>query len=579
MCGIVGYAGRRRAAPLIIDGLRRLEYRGYDSFGVATLGSHVEVYKRCGRIPASIPDTRSMKGTLGIGHTRWATHGAPSDVNAHPHTDCTGRIAVVHNGIIENYASLRKKLERRGHSFRSETDTEVIAHLIEENYAGDLVKAVQESVKSLDGSYALLAIAEGDRRIVAARNASPLVLGLGDGETLAASDMTPLLEYTERVVFPEDGDIISITPQGAEILNQGKPVERPVELVNWCVDDVKKGGFEHYMLKEIFEQPRVFYETARAADPAPLVDLLRVTPALTIVACGTSYHAGLIARYLLEECAGIPVRVDHASEFRYSIPPVRNPVLAVTQSGETADTLWAVRAARSRNCPTVALTNVVGSSVTRLADAAIYTRAGPEVGVAATKSFIAQLAVFMALADRLGGGSLAGSIATAHLSIGDLLQQDVEEAVAVCGRARSIFFVGRGPFYPVALEGALKMKEISYIHAEGYAAGELKHGPFALLTPETPVVAICLPGPTYRVMISNIKEIKARGAQVIGIGLAGDGELADVVDVFLTIPGEDPWVHILTASVLLQLLAYHTARSLKTDIDRPRNLSKSVTVE
>ena len=579
MCGIVGYAGRRRAAPLIIDGLRRLEYRGYDSFGVATLGSHVEVYKRCGRIPANIPDTRSMKGTLGIGHTRWATHGAPSNENAHPHTDCTGRIAVVHNGIIENYASLRKRLEERGHSFRSETDTEVIAHLIEENYQGDLLEAVQESVKSLDGSYALLAVAEGDRRIVAARNASPLVLGLGDGETLAASDMTPLLEYTERVVFPEDGDIVSITPQGAEIHHNGRMVTRPVELVNWCVDDVKKGGFEHFMLKEIFEQPRVFYETARTANPAPLVDLLRGTPALTIVACGTSYHAGLIAKYLLEECAGIPVRVDHASEFRYSIPPVRNPVLAVTQSGETADTLWAVRAAKSRNCPTVALTNVVGSSVTRLADAAIYTRAGPEVGVAATKSFIAQLAVFMALADRLGGGRLAGSIATAHLSIGDLLQQSVEEAVAVCRKARSIFFVGRGPFYPVALEGALKMKEISYIHAEGYAAGELKHGPFALLTPETPAVAICLPGPTYRVMISNIKEIKARGAPVIGIGLTGDGELADVVDVLLTIPGEDPWVHILTTSVLLQLLAYHTARSLETDIDRPRNLAKSVTVE
>ncbi|MDD1665699.1 MAG: glutamine--fructose-6-phosphate transaminase (isomerizing) [Methanomicrobiales archaeon] len=579
MCGIVGYAGRRRAAPLIIDGLRRLEYRGYDSFGVATLGSHVDVYKRCGRIPANIPDTRSMKGTLGIGHTRWATHGAPSDVNAHPHSDCTGRIAVVHNGIIENYASLRESLKEKGHSFRSETDTEVIAHLIEENYQGDLLEAVQESVKALEGSYALLAVAEGDRRIIAARNASPLVLGLGDGETLAASDMTPLLEYTERVVFPEDGDIISITPQGAEIHHNGRMVTRPVELVNWCVDDVKKGGFEHFMLKEIFEQPRVFYETARTANPAPLMDLLRGTPALTIVACGTSYHAGLVAKYLLEECAGIPVRVDHASEFRYSIPPVRNPVLAVTQSGETADTLWAVRAAKSRNCPTVALTNVVGSSVTRLADAAIYTRAGPEVGVAATKSFIAQLAVFMALADRLGGGSLAGSIATAHLSIGDLLQQDVEEAVAVCRKARSIFFVGRGPFYPVALEGALKMKEISYIHAEGYAAGELKHGPFALLTPETPVVAICLPGPTYRVMISNIKEIKARGAPVIGIGLAGDGELADVVDVLLTIPGEDPWVHILTSSVLLQLLAYHTARSLKTDIDRPRNLAKSVTVE
>jgi glucosamine--fructose-6-phosphate aminotransferase (isomerizing) len=579
MCGIVGYAGRRKAAPLIIDGLRRLEYRGYDSFGVATVGSHLDIYKMCGRIPASLPDTRTMKGTLGIGHTRWATHGAPSEANAHPHTDCTGRIAVVHNGIIENYASLRRNLEKKGHRFRSETDTEVIAHLIEEQFEGDLLAAVEASVKSLEGSYAILAVAEGDRRIVAARNASPLVLGLGDGETLAASDMTPLLEFTERVVFAEDGDIISITPQGAEIHHGGRIVSRPVELVDWCADDVKKGGFEHFMLKEIYEQPRVFYETVRTANPEPLVDLLRSTPALTIVACGTSYHAGLIAKYLLEECAGIPVRVDHASEFRYSVPPARNPVLAVTQSGETADTLWAIRAAKARACPTVALTNVVGSSVTRLADSAIYTRAGPEVGVAATKSFIAQLAVFMVVADRLGGGRLSKALADAHLAIGDLLRQDVGEAVALCRKARSIFFIGRGPFYPVALEGALKMKEISYIHAEGYAAGELKHGPFALLTPETPAVAICVPGPTYRVMISNVKEIKARGAPVIGIGLAGDREIAEVVDVFLPIAGEGPWVQVLTASVILQLLAYHTARSLETDIDRPRNLAKSVTVE
>src|SRR5512136_125278 len=579
MCGIVGYAGRRRAAPLIIDGLRRLEYRGYDSFGVATLGSHLDLYKRCGKIPASLPDTRAMKGTLGIGHTRWATHGEPSDVNAHPHTDCTGRIAVVHNGIIENYASLRKRLEKKGHHFRSGTDTEVIAHLIEEKYEGDLLAAVEATVGSLEGSYAILAVAEGDRRMVAARCASPLVLGLGDGETLAASDMTPLLEYTERVVFPEDGDVISITPQGAEIRHGGEVIERPVELVNWCADDVRKGGFEHFMLKEIYEEPRVFYETARTADPTPLVDLLRETPALTIVACGTSYHAGLIAKYLLEECAGIPVRVEQASEFRYAVPPSRNPVLAVTQSGETADTLWAVRAAKSRNCPAVALTNVVGSSVTRLADSAIYTRAGPEVGVAATKSFISQLAVFLSVADRLGGGRLAGSIASAHLAIGDTLQADVGEAVTLCRDARSLFFIGRGPFYPVALEGALKMKEISYIHAEGYAAGELKHGPFALLSPETPVIAICMPDTTYGVMISNIKEMKARGAPVVGIGVPGDQEVGDVVDVFLPVPGEGAWVQVLTTSVLLQLLAYHTAKSLDTDIDRPRNLAKSVTVE
>ena len=580
MCGIVGYVGRRTAAPLLVEGLRKLEYRGYDSYGVATLHRTLAVLKKSGRIPMQGDLGKGMKGKIGIGHTRWATHGEPSDRNAHPHTDCTGRIAVVHNGIIENYAELRRELAGRGHRFLSETDTEVIAHLVEEEFRpGKLQEAVERAIRRLEGSYALLVIAENEPGIVAARKSSPLVIGIGDGETLVASDMTPLLEYTERVIFLEDGDVATLREGGAEICAGGAAVERPVELVTWCVDDVKKGGFAHFMLKEIHEQPQVFYETARSVDAREMATQVRASPWVTLIGCGTSYHAGLVAKYLLEAHAGIPVRVEMGSEFKYFSPPIKGLVMGITQSGETADTLTALQKAKSHNCPTAAVTNVVGSSVTRLADHTLYTRAGPEIGVAATKSFTAQLAVFLQLASRLSDGALDGAIGTAHLAIGDALRTDLDAAVSLCTGAKDIFFVGRGPFYPVALEGALKMKEISYIHAEGYPAGELKHGPFALLTPETPVVAIALPGPTYAAMISNIKEMKARHAPVIGIGAAGDQGLAEVVDVFIPLPEGPEAVHLLTATVILQRLAYHTADALSRDIDRPRNLAKSVTVE
>jgi glucosamine--fructose-6-phosphate aminotransferase (isomerizing) len=580
MCGIVGYVGRRTAAPLLVEGLRKLEYRGYDSYGVATLHRTLAVLKKSGRIPMQGDLGKGMKGKIGIGHTRWATHGEPSDRNAHPHTDCTGRIAVVHNGIIENYAELRRELAGRGHRFLSETDTEVIAHLVEEEFRpGNLQEAVERAIRRLEGSYALLVIAEDEPGIVAARKGSPLVIGIGDGETLVASDMTPLLEYTERVIFLEDGDVATLNEGGAEICVGGAAVERPVELVTWCGDDVKKGGFAHFMLKEIHEQPQVFYETARSVDAREMAAQVRASPWVTLIGCGTSYHAGLVAKYLLEAHAGIPVRVEMGSEFKYFSPPIRGLVMGITQSGETADTLTALQKAKSHNCPTAAVTNVVGSSVTRLADHTLYTRAGPEIGVAATKSFTAQLAVFLQLASRLSDGALDGAIGTAHLAIGDALRTDLDAAVSLCTGAKDIFFVGRGPFYPVALEGALKMKEISYIHAEGYPAGELKHGPFALLTPETPVVAIALPGPTYAAMISNIKEMKARHAPVIGIGAAGDQGLAEVVDVFIPLPEGPEAVHLLTATVILQRLAYHTADALSRDIDRPRNLAKSVTVE
>jgi glucosamine--fructose-6-phosphate aminotransferase (isomerizing) len=579
VCGIVGYIGRRAAAPIIIKGLEKLEYRGYDSFGVATLGRGIEIFKHQGRIAKNAHSAVRLNGTIGIGHTRWATHGVPNNANAHPHTDCKNRIAIVHNGIIENYAKLKRELSARGHRFLSETDTEVVAHLIEEKYTGNLFSAVQETVPQLQGSFALLVISAEEQRIIAARNASPLVIGIGDREFFAASDMTPILEYTERAIFLEDGDIADLTCEAVEIFHGTKTVTRPVELIDWSVEDTKKGGFSHYMLKEIYEQPQAFYNSLRALDPETLPAIAAKPSSVTIVACGSSYHAGLIFKYLLEETCGIPARLEFASEFKYFPPPVSGLVICITQSGETADTLTALKQAKARNCPTLAITNVLGSSISRVADATIFMRAGPEISVAATKSFIAQLAVSMQIINIFAGEHDTKMLLHAHRAIEEILLKDLSDAVSVCKKAQSIFYVGRGPFYPVCLEGALKMKEISYIHAEGYAAGELKHGPFALLSKDTPVIAICMPDSTYEVMISNIKEIKARSAPVIALGMEGDSDLADVADIFITLPDTHRFVQILTSLVVLQLLAYHTAVVLDRDVDKPRNLAKSVTVE
>ena len=443
----------------------------------------------------------------------------------------------------------------------------------------DLHKAVLAVIPSLKGSYALLVISTREDRIIAARNASPLVIGIGDGEYFAASDMTPILEHTERAVFLEDGDIASLTPKGVEIFNQGQRVNRPVELIDWSVDEVKKGGFAHYMLKEIYEQPQAFYNTISAVDPDSMPSFIRHPDSVSIVACGSSYHAGFIFKYLLEESCGIPGRLEAASEFKYYPPPIDGLVIGITQSGETADTLSALKQAKAHNCRTLAITNVLGSTVTRLADATLFMRAGPEISVAATKSFMGQLAVLMQIINGLCDGKYEDILQNAHKSIEEVLLMDMTEAVNLCKNADSIFYVGRGPFYPVSLEGALKMKEISYIHAEGYAAGELKHGPFALLSQKTPVIAICMPGNTYGVMISNIKEMKARGAPVIAIGCEGDLELSDIVDCLISVPRTDLFVQILTTLEVLQLLAYHTAVALGRDVDKPRNLAKSVTVE
>jgi len=581
VCGIVGYVGRREAASLIIEGLKKLEYRGYDSFGVATLGSGIELAKYQGRISEYAGTAIRLHGKMGIGHTRWATHGIPNDINAHPHLDCANCIAVVHNGIIENFSELKRNLVSRGHRFRSDTDTEVIVHLIEEAYAQqrDLCRAVEETVPLLKGSYALLVIAVDDKHLIAARNGSPLVIGIGDRENFAASDMTPVLEHTERAVFLEDGDIASMTPGGVEIFHDKKPVTRPVELIDWSPEEVKKGGFAHYMIKEIYEQPQAFFNTIRSIGAGALPRIAKKPASVTIVACGSSYHAGLIARYFIEETCGIPTRLEFASEFRYFPPPVDGLVIGISQSGETADTLTALKQAHAHNCQTLAVTNVLGSSMSRIADATLFMRAGPEISVAATKSFVAQLAVMMQIINTWTGGKCDEILQHAHQSIEDVLLMDLSDPVSLCTVARSIFYIGRGPFYAVSLEGALKMKEISYIHAEGYAAGELKHGPFALLSPETPVIAICMPGETYSVMIANIKEIKARGAPVIALGSESDSELSDVVDIFIPLPGTHQFVQVLTSLVVLQLLAYYTAVALGRDVDKPRNLAKSVTVE
>ena len=579
MCGIVGYLGYRNAAEVCMEGLLRLEYRGYDSFGIATVSPEISIFKETGKISAA-KDAVHLKGTCGIGHTRWATHGVPSRTNAHPFTDCTGKIAVVHNGIIENYAALKRDLEKRGHTFVSETDTEVIPHLIEEKYTGNLREAVSKILPLLDGAYAILVIAEGTEEIVAARKGSPLVLGVGDREYVFASDGLPILDYTRKVIYLEDGDLAEVTPAGYTIYQGKKPVERKVSTLEWDAADVRKGGFAHYMLKEMYEQPEVFSNTVHSiAENAAALCRIRDARSITIVACGTSANASTVFAYLMESVCGIPTRVVLASEFKYFPTPKNDVVIAVSQSGETADTISALKIAKERGAKTFCVTNVLGSSLTRIAETTLYTRAGPEVSVAATKSFTAQVAAFMEMVNTISGGMLKKDIAEIQRYLPEALDCAVDSAVELVKEASTLLYVGRGLSYPISMEGALKMKEISYIHAEGYAAGELKHGPFALLSKETPVVAVCLPGSTYPVMMSNLKEIKARSAPEVVIGCMGDIDAEEIADVFIPLPKVSETAGVILASVVLQMLAYKTAVALGTDVDMPRNLAKSVTVE
>ncbi len=580
MCGIVGYIGYREASEVCTSGLLRLEYRGYDSFGIATLSPSLSSFKHLGKISDSAASALHLKGTVGIGHTRWATHGVPSEINAHPHLDEKKKIAVVHNGIIENYADLKRGLEQRGVVFASETDTEVIPHLIAEKYTGNLFEAVSSILPLLEGSYALLILAEGEEKMIAARHGSPLVLGIGDDEFILGSDALPLLDYTKKAVYFEEGDVAEITKNGYTMYNAGFPVSRGITELEWSLDEVKKGGFEHYMLKEIFEQPEAFANTLSSVKHCfEAMGMIKNAHFITVVACGTSANSSMVFSYLMESICHIPTRVVLGSEFKYFPTPNTDLVIGVSQSGETADTISALKLAKKLGAQTLAITNVLGSSITRVASSVIYTRAGPEMSVAATKSFLSQVAVFMQMVNLISDHQLEMELSEIQRYILEILNTDLSDAVELCRGASTLLYIGRGMFYPVAMEGALKMKEISYIHAEGYAAGKLKHGPFALLSPETPVIAMCVSSNVYPVMMSNLKEIKARSSPLIVIGKDCDKDLEDVADVCIQLPAVSEYGSVVLSSIILQLLAYQTAVALGRDVDMPRNLAKSVTVE
>jgi glucosamine--fructose-6-phosphate aminotransferase (isomerizing) len=593
MCGIVGYIGNNNAQSILLQSLGRLEYRGYDSCGIAVLGSTVQVYKDEGRVHQLGKALPISNGKLGIGHTRWATHGKPSKTNAHPHTDCTGRIAVVHNGVIDNFQHLRDKLIKKGHKFYSETDTEVIPHLIESYYQGDLEQAVKRALVDLRGTYSLIVLAADHEELVVARNESPLVLGVGDGENFVASDVPALLDYTERVMYMEDGDVGVVTAGEIRLANCDREVSRETNVIPWTIDDAQKGGYDHFMLKEIHEQPRVIRDTLGGylSEIEPVIDLCLENTEfedILLLACGTSYHACLVGRYLLERLARIPVRVEVASEFSYSDAVVGETwAIGITQSGETADLLGALKKAKQLGCRTLAITNCIGSSATRIADQTFYIRALPEISVAATKSFVAQLmALYLIALSEAKIDIKFREDLTRELSVlPDKVQRilDDEEQIARHGKYLSAFdnafFVARGINFPIALEGALKLKEISYIHAEGYPAGELKHGPFALLTPNTPVIAIVAKDDTYEAMLANIKEIKARESPVIAVADEADEDIEKYVDEVIRVPRVDSLFSPVVNSVALQLLAYYAAKESGCSIDMPRNLAKSVTVK
>ncbi len=602
MCGIVGYVGFRRATDVLLDGLQRLEYRGYDSAGVAVRGgAGLRVIKRSGRLSSLAEALKEevLDGQVGIGHTRWATHGAPTDPNAHPHTDESGRIAVIHNGIFENYLELKEGLERRGHRFQSETDSEVLAHLIEEKYQGDLLEAVREALREVQGAYAVAVIHQDHEEIVAARTVSPLVVGLGEGENFLASDVPALLPYTRRVIFLEDGDLVRLTRKGVEVYDlEGRPLGRPVQEVDWTLEAAEKGGFPHYMLKEIYEQPWVLENTlgGRLLEGIGDVDLDLDPEGLEriqILACGSAAYAGLYGKYLLEGLARIPVEWDVASEYRYRNPVVdeRTLALAISQSGETIDTLEAVKEAKRRGARTLGVINVKGSTLSREVDEVLYIHAGPEIGVASTKAYLAMLAAMAMLAIRLGRArktlpkERAQGLIREMKRLPRLVEKVLEGRPVVAHvaekyhQAQDFLFLGRHVQTPTAYEGALKLKEISYIHAEAYPAGEMKHGPIALIDEHLPVVVLATQGPLYEKVLNNIQEVRARGGKVIAIATEGDRDILGLAQDVLYIPPIDPWLAPILSVIPLQLLAYEVAILLGRDVDKPRNLAKSVTVE
>ncbi len=594
MCGIVGYVGYREAQPILLNSLKRLEYRGYDSCGIALQGSIIEVYKDVGRVEELEKMLPPVESKIGIGHTRWATHGKPSQINAHPHLDCSGKIAVVHNGVISNSQSLREQLVGEGHRFLSETDTEVIPHLIEKHYQGNLAQAVEAALGYINGSYSIVVVHTECEELVVARNESPLIIGVGDRENLIASDVPAVLDHTDRVIYLEDGDIGVVSKQGVRIFNNGVAVRREKHRIPWNIEEAQKSGYEHFMLKEIHEQPRVIRDSFRGYIRAieSVVDLgigkLTHFDNILLLACGTSYYAAWVGKHAIEKLVRVPVMVELASEFNYNDTVLgKTWVIGITQSGETADTLKALKRAKGLGCRTLAIANVVESSVTRIAEQILYVRAGPEISVAATKSFVAQLvtlyllALSYAIIDTRSRERLITELRILPNKVQQLLNE--EEKIAECSKClakyENAFFVARGINLPVALEGALKLKEISYIHAEGYAAGELKHGPFALLTSNTPVIAIVAQDDTQETLITNLKEIKARESPLIALAEEGNEEVEKLADRVIWIPRVEPLFSPVLNGVALQLLAYYTARERGCPIDQPRNLAKSVTVE
>jgi glutamine---fructose-6-phosphate transaminase (isomerizing) len=608
MCGIIGYIGTRGATPLLLEGLKRMEYRGYDSAGVAVMnGSGVETRKAAGKISQleRALATRPVEGDLGIGHTRWATHGVPNECNAHPHVDCKGDIAVVHNGIIENSGTLKKGLEARGHEFASDTDTEVIAHLIEEAFDESLEDAVIEALWQIEGTYGIAVVSSKDKnKIVAARKGSPLLLGLGDGEYYVASDVSAILAQTREVVYLDDGDVAVLTRDGYTILNQrAQQLERGVSKIDWDLDQIERGGFDHFMLKEIFEQPATIENCMRGRllpdQGTTKLGGLNMTDEellkfdnILITACGTSWHSALIGEHMLESLARVPVEVEYASELRYRNPIVSDKTLCIviSQSGETADTLAAMREAKSRGARTYGIVNVVGSTIARESDGGIYVHAGPEIGVASTKAFTSQVIALLLFTIKLArlrnlsmvdGKEIIEELQRLPAKIQNVLDRaaDIEKIAEDFKNAQNFLYLGRGYSFPTALEGALKLKEISYIHAEGYPAAEMKHGPIALIDEKMPVVFVTPHDSVFDKVVSNVQEVKARGGRVIAITTRDEEALEGKLDYEFRIPETKDMLTPVLASIPLQLLAYYIAVKRGANVDQPRNLAKSVTVE
>jgi glutamine---fructose-6-phosphate transaminase (isomerizing) len=598
MCGIVGYIGKRRAQPLLLNSLAKLEYRGYDSCGIAVAEPQLTVYKDAVRVNSLAVSIPMSESTIGIGHTRWATHGAPCQMNAHPHTDCQGKIAVVHNGVISNYQQLRRQLAQEGHRLASETDTEVIPHLIEKYYQPGsglkngtrLEAAVKAALKDIDGSYAIIVMMEGEPELVFARKESPLIIGVGDRENFIASDITAVLEYTSRVIYLEDGDVGLVTPQEIKICQDGHEIKREVQKIFWTSEQSQKGGYEHFLLKEIHEQPRVIRETLTEylSSPTLPVDFNNMSGTPLLLACGTSFYAGLVGKYLAERLMNFSFRAELASEFNYlyNTPPVPLAI-GISQSGETADTLKAMRRLKEAKSKVIAITNVVGSTASKIADYTMYTRAGPEISVAASKSFTAQLIAlyWLVLTNARLDTKTYNDLVMEFRQIPDKVQQVlagediIAKQAARLAEYQNVFYIGRGINCPIAMEGALKLKEISYIHSEAYAAGEIKHGPFALLSKDTPVVAIVGNDNSHDAMLTSIKEIKARGSPVFAIAADDDESINDLADFVIPVARTSYLFSPFIYTVAVQLLAYFAARSRRCPIDFPRNLAKSVTVE